>query len=50
MCGKKESRPEEKNVKEPLGKNQHGVNVFHVYELKQRRRVITETLLNSAKC
>jgi len=36
------------NVKEPLAKNQHGVNVFNVYELKQRRRVITESLLNGA--
>ena len=36
------------NVTEPLQKGQHGVNVFDVYEMKQRRRVITETLLNGA--
>jgi hypothetical protein len=47
-CVEKRKVALRKNVKEPLGKNQHGVNVFNVYELKQRRRVITETLLNSA--
>jgi len=34
-------------INEPLLKNQHGVNIFDVEELKRRRRLISDSNLNS---
>ncbi len=36
------------HISEPLARGQHAVNAFDLAELKERRRVITESLLNGA--